>query len=387
MNVMLRLLLVLVGFSLSQVCGAAEPDILVFDHVEIRFLTDALKRLALPFHLADKLEPLTLLRSRIVVLAGKDLPRNAVDAKVLARYLQDGGRVLALGGGAKWMIEENLFDATGYYPTGTTTHMSTFEGYHRLTFGYPVAAPKDNWVDGVPSLLRATGGPLMHIGPKAHSVLSAGGPFSLLAFQRHGPGIALLICPDPQGGNEFLTLEKPTPRRGDELGTDRLLANALAWLRDSKDNLIPNSGFEESPEAGPEKSHWFIKTSKGGSSDWNRTTPPEGKVCLTLRGGNAMSFAAVSPHLPIIVEGNATYWFSCRYRATAPCSLELRYFQRDVDRAGKTLPQTLAISAAKQWQSYQVEVRIPDGATLLSLTLRLQGAGEIDVDDIALRLK
>lgn len=227
----------------------------------------------------------------------------------------------------------------------------------------------------------------MRLGPKAHSVLSAGGPFSLLAFQRHGQGIALLIGADPQGGNEFLSLEKPTPRRGDELGTDRLLANAMAWLRNPKDNLIPNSDFEETPEASPEKSHWEIKTSKGGNSVWNHTSPAERKVCLTLKGVNAKSLATVGPHLPIVVEGNATYRFSCRYRATSPWSLELRFFQHGADKDGKTSPQTLPISAAKQWQSYQVEVRIPDGATVVSLTLLLQGAGEIDVDDITLQLK
>jgi hypothetical protein len=360
---------------------AAEPDVLVLDGTETNFMHDALKRIACPFDHAASLNAPMLAGHRILVLCGKNV---GADAKAVSASLQNGGHVLAVGGGAKWMLDAKLFDASGYYPTGTTEHMSTFEGCHRLTFGYPRAKPADNWLAGVPMLLRATGGPLMRLGPRAVSILSAGGPFSLAAFQRTGKGIALLIGADPQGGNEcYYDRVKPVPRRGDELGTDTLLANALAWLGDPGCNLIPNSGFEELADAGPEKSHWEIASGNGGSGEWQRAGAPEGRVFLRLKGAKPNAVVSVTSHCPIVVEGGATYRFSCRHRSTIAWSLDVRYL-RGSDGDASTKPCSLTVTAAGEWRRYETGLTIPKGVHLVGLSFRLQGVGELDLDEVAL---
>ncbi len=365
---------------------AAEPDVLVLDGTETSFMNDALKRIACPFQNSSSLDSSMLAGHRILVLSGKDLRVDKTVAKDIAAFLQNGGRVLAVGGGAKWMLDAKLFDASGYYPTGTTEHMSTFDGYHRLTFGYPGAKPADNWLAGVPMLLRATGGPLMRLGPRATSILSAGGPFSLAAFQRTGKGIALLIGADPQGGNEcYYDRGKPVPKRGDELGTDTLLANALAWLHDPGCNLIPNSRFEELTDVGPDKSHWKITSSNGGGSEWQRAAAPEGRVFLQLKGTKPNATASVSSHCPIVVEGGATYQVSCRYQSTVAWSLGVRHL-RSSDDDTKTKPYSITVPAAGEWGQYQAELTIPSGVHLMGLSFRLQGVGELDLDEVALRL-
>lgn len=372
-------LAVLVLIIATVALRAAESDVLVLDGAETGFMHDALKRIGCPFVRSANLDA----SHRIAILCGKDV---RADERIVAAFLQNGGHVLAVGGGAKWMIDAKIFDASGYYPTGTTEHFSTFEGYHRLTFGYPSATPADNWLVGVPSLLRATGGPLMRLGPRATSILSAGGPFSLAAFQRAGNGIALLIGPDPQGGSEYPSLEKATPKHGDQLDTDKLLANALAWLRDPGCNLVPNSGFEEPTESNPERSRWDMIVNNGGSSEWRHTGAPEGKVFLLLKGTKPNTTASASTHRPIVVEGGATYRLTCRHQSAATWWFDVRYYRSVADLDVKAAPLSIAIPASREWGRCQADLAIPDGVRLVRLTIRMQGVGEVGLDDIALRL-
>lgn len=361
-------------------CGVAPAaDVLVLDGTDANFMHDALRRIACPFDHAAKLDA----NHRIAILCGKNV---SADAKTVADFLQSGGHLLAVGGGAKWMLDAKLFDAAGYYPTGTTEHMSTFAGYHRLMFGYPVAKPRDNWLVGVPSLLRATGGPLMRPGPKATSILGAGDPFSLAAFQHVGKGIALLIGADPQGGNEFLSIGKPTPKRGDELGTDMLLANAIAWLRDPACNLIPNSGFEENAETSDDKSHWEITLNNGARSQWQRSAAPEGKVCLMLEGTKANSIARVSSYRPIIVERGAQFTLSFRHQGTTAWKWEIAHLASPSEDARKGIkPQPFPITASGTWAKSELTLTIPNDAPYLALTARLDGIGTLALDDITLK--
>ena len=359
-------------------CGAHGADVVVLDGAGVEFMHDALARIACPFDRAAAPGA----NHRIAILCGKDV---RADAKGVAKFLEEGGRVLAVGGGAKWMLDAGLFEARGYYPSGTTEHFATFAGYHRITACYPLAKPADNCLTGVPSLLRATGGPLMRLGPRATSVLSAGEPFSIAAFQRVGKGPALLAGADPQGGNEVLALGgKPVPKRGDLLGTDPLLAGALAWLRDPGCNLIPNSGFEQSIDGNGERSRWDFILANGGTFEWSHADAPEGTTFLKITGAKPDSRAVAAIHRPIIVEGGAVYRFSCRQRSTAAWSLDVRRFRSATEVETKVAPQTIAVPAASEWQRFETTVAVPDGASLLGLVLRVQGAGTLEVDELTL---
>lgn len=373
------LLLVLI----AGVAQAAAPDVFVVDGGEASFMHDALKRINCPFDHAPAAEAARLAQYRIVILCGKNVQ---ADALVVGDYLRNGGHVLAVGGGAKSMIDATLFDARGYYPTGTTEHMTTFAGYHPVMFGYPMASPVENWLVGVPSLLRATGGPLMRLGPQASSILSAGEPFSLAAFQRSGRGIALLIGADPQGGNEYQSLGKPTPKRGDESRTDKLLAGAIAWLREPVVNLIPNAGFEESTDSNPEHSYWNFTVNNGGRGAFSRAKAHAGKTCVELAGNKTNSLATLATHRPIVVEHGKNYRLACQYRSTARWSLDVRYFRTPAEAETKVEPQTLAAPAAEDWQRFETELKVPADAHLVSLTFRQQGSGELGLDDISLVL-
>lgn len=375
---------IVLAVVIGHVASADEPDVLVVNSADVSFMQQALKRIDVAFDRTDKFDAELLKRHRLVVLAGKDFSLDAPSGQLVETHLRDGGRVLAVGGGAKWMLQQKLFDASGYYPTGTTTFMSKFDGYHRLTFGYPVAAPKENWTYGVPSLLRATDGPLMRLGPQAHSVLAAGGPFSLMAYQRIGKGIALLIGPDPQGGNEYLSLGKASPKRGDELDTDRLLANSIAWLRDDSGNLIPNPSLEVLTEAGPEKSHWEPQANNGGITEWRRDGAPEGNVFIVLKRTKPASAANLATHLPIAVEPGAIYRFSCRYRSSVDGRLILRHIRNLDEPYSKAEPHTIAITAAADWQHFETKLTAPEGIRYLGLILQPAAVGELSVDDLCL---
>ena len=360
----------------SPFVAAAEPDVLVLEAPESAFMHDALKRIACPFDHAASIDG----SHNILILCGKEV---SADEKKISEFLHKGGHVLAIGGGAKWMLDAKLFDAEGYYPVGTTIHQSGFDGYHRLTFGYPEEKPYKNWTSGVPMLLRATEGPLMRLGPKGTSILAAGGPFSLAAFQRIGKGIALLIGPDPQGGNEYLSLTEATQKLGDELHTDTLLANAVAWLREPGCNLIPNPGFETKAEQQSEKSHWEIGLNKGAKIDWVNHDSPEGTVHLkmtTPAGGSA----TVTTFLPIAVESGATYRFACRYKATGSSSFMARYLAKPNDNISKLEQHNVPLPSLSEWTRFETKLVLPEDCHYLKLNLLINKPGELCVDDVTL---
>lgn len=362
---------------------AGEP--IVLDGPDTHFTRDAFARLGIPFDRAATLDMTALEPGRILVLSGREPSLTVGAAATLGDFLRRGGRVLALGGGARWMLEAKLFDAGGYYPTGTTIHQSTFDGYHPVTSGYPLGKPPEGWYVGVPMLLRATDGPLMRPGPAAISILGAGGPFSLAAFQRIGAGIALLIGADPQGGNEYLALDKPTPRRGSELGTDRLLANAIGWLRDPGGNAIPNPGFEHDADAGGDRSHWEFTLRNGGSAVWSKDGAASGDACLRLAGGRSNSVARAAPFRPLVVEPGRGYVLSASHRGTAAWAWEVAFLARPTDdprRAAVT--RSVAVAPAERWQRSEVPLEIPAGAAYVAVAARLDGTGALALDDVAL---
>jgi hypothetical protein len=368
-------------FLMLPAVMAAEPDVLVLDGMDTNFMNDALKRIACPFDHAASLDAAALKRHRVLILCGKSV---SADAKAVAAFLQRGGNLLATGAAAQWMLDAKLFDAQSYTPAGTTLHQSNFDGYHRLIFGYPEAKPLGNWITGVPMLLRATEGPLLRLGPNATSVLAAGGPFSLAAFQRQGKGLVLMIGADPQGGNEYLSLTKGTPKLGDELHTDMLLANAIAWLRDPACNLIPNSGFETNADQASEKSHWEIGLNKGAKSEWVIKDAPEGRVYLrmtTPAGGSA----TVTPFIPIAVERAAKYRFACRYKATAGASFMARHLARSDDNIAKLEQYNVALPASESWTRFETQLDLPDDCHYLKLNLLINKPGELCVDEITLK--
>jgi hypothetical protein len=377
------------AFILTLLCGnasAADTNVLVLEGSETNFLRDALKRIECPFVSILKLEASALTPDRILILSGKEPPLSGGAEKLIEAFLQKGGNVLALGGGAKWMLDAKLFDASGYYPTGSTIHQSTFEGYHPVTFGYPMETPYKNWSVGVPMLLRATDGPLMRTGPRAVSILSAGGPFSLAAFQRIGKGIALLIGADPQGGHEFLSLEKPTLTLGDELKTDLLLANSVAWLREQGCNLIPNSGFEENAESGSDKSHWEIVLRNNAKSQWQRKGAPEGNVFLELEGTKANSSAAVSTFRPIVVGGETEVTFSFRHKGTGAWKWEVAFLPSASDDARpSSKQQPIPVAGSSTWKKEETSLRISANAPYITLTARFDGIGSLSLDEITLK--
>lgn len=368
--------LLLAALMMASPAAASAADVLVLDAPDEEFMHEALKRIACPFDHAASVDG----THRILILCGKNVQARE---KEVESFLQSGGNVLAIGGGAKWMLEAKLFDAQGYYPTGTTLHQSTFDGYHRLTFGYPEDKPYNNWITGVPMLLRATEGPLLRLGVNATSVLAAGGPFSLTAFERRGKGMALLIGPDPQGGNEFLSLAKPTPKRGDELHTDTLLANAIEWLRNPACNLIPNGGFEARAEQASEKSHWETGLNKGSKSEWMKTDSPEGKVHLKMTvpaGGSA----TVTPFIPIAVERGGTYQFFCRYKSTGVASFMARHLTRPDENISKLEQHNVPLPVSPEWTKFETRLVLPEDCHYLKINLLMNKPGELCVDDLTL---
>jgi len=364
--------------------GAAAPEIRVLDGPEVQPLCDALKRSGCPMRRLDRLDAAALAGPCVLVLSGKAPPAAEAEAKLIRSFVEAGGAVLAIGGGATWMIDHGLFDARGYYLSGTTIHMSGFHGYHRLTFGYPGPKPEDGWTAGVPMLLRATEGPLMELGPRATSVLGAGGPYSLAAFQRLGGGLMLLIGPDPQGGGAYYTLDRPSPTPGDKLKTDRFLANAVAFLQDPDCNLIPNAGFEENMDLPPQQSNWQLDLGKGATATWSKQDAPEGKVFLRIVCP-ARSSGSVRPFCPIAVERGSTYRLSCLYRATAPWNLGIRLLD-GVKREPlePRPPPPIRAAECKQWQRIESLVSVPVEAAYASLLATLPGPGELELDDFTL---
>jgi len=352
---------------------------------EVKPIHDALQRLKRPFSPIEKLSRDGLAGCRVLILCGTKPPVDEAGKRVVEAFLQEGGAVLAVGGGATCMIDHKLVDATGYYLTGTTIHMTSFQGYHRLTFGYPGAKPVGNWKSGVSSLLRATEGPLMMPGPKATSILrcdSAG--HSAAIIQRVGKGLALLIGPDPQGGNAYYELNKPKLQPGDKLKTDRLLDNAVAFLLDPHTNVIPNSGFEENTKLAKEFSNWQITLKNGAKSEWCTQDAPEGKQFVKIVCPEAKSSGVVQPTRPIVVEAGRRYRFTCRYRSNGTWRLKVDARREKPPKQDPLPPKAMPESAA--WQQFAAEMDIPPDVSYVLITATKHDKGELCLDDVTLQL-
>ncbi|MEW6357634.1 MAG: hypothetical protein AB1696_14985 [Planctomycetota bacterium] len=369
---------------------ADQPVVCVLDGPDAQPMKDSLKRIGQPFAAMEKPDAAALGGHRVLIVCGTKPPVDEGGKQIVENFLKNGGNVLAVGGGATCMMQHKLFDAEGYYFTGTTIHMTVFHGYHRLTFGYPGAKPFDGWKEGVPNLLRATEGPLMVLGPKATSILGydGGGLYSAAAFQRVGKGILLLIGPDPQGGNAYYELEKPKLEPGDKLGTEPMLANAIAFLLDPHCNLIPNAGFEENSDLEDSQSnwHWQITLKNGAAKEWGREGAPEGKTFLKLVCSQDKGWPAVQPHRPIVVERGRSYEFGCAYRATAAWKLGFVLLKGKLPSLKSETMPPLSIEPSPEWRRYATRVSIPDDASYLRPTATLAGKGELCLDDVTLRL-
>lgn len=365
--------------------GQAVSEVVVLDGSEVQHLRDALNRVTCPFRSTAKLDSRALAGCQVLVLSGTKPPLESEDAKTIEQFVQSGGAVLAIGGGATWMIEQELFDAEGYCPSGTTIHHSSFHGYSRLTFGYPGAEPEDNWTAGVPMLLRATEGPLMELGPQATSILGCGGPYSIAAFQRIGNGLVLMIGADPQGGNAYHSLDKPTPTPGDKLKTDRLLASAIAYLRDRDCNIVPNSGFEENTELPPAQSNWQITLRGRATSEWRRDDVPDGDVFLRIVCPQKTSSASVEPYRPLVVERGAKYRLACLYKSSIPWTLDFQHLTGTPSNPNRQTAPSVSVPASDDWKQWQAELLIPENVSYAKPILTIRDAGELCLDKLTVQ--
>ncbi|NOZ21552.1 MAG: hypothetical protein GXP25_10745 [Planctomycetes bacterium] len=384
---MKRIALLLLIVSLSWVALAAQPTVCVLDGPDILPMKDSLKRIKQPFTVLEKLDAGELGKHRVLIVCGTKPPVDERGKEIIEGFLKNGGHVLAIGGGATCMMQHRLFDAEGYYLTGTTVHMTVFHGYHRLTFGYPGVKPFDGWKSGVPNLLRATEGPLMILGPKATSILGydSGGLYSAAAFQRVGQGLLLLIGPDPQGGNAYYELEKPRLEPGSKLQTERMLANAIAFLLDPHTNLIPNSGFEENTEPTAWQSNWLILLRDGATKQWRRDGAPEGRVFLKLVCPQAKSMAIAQPYRPIVVERGRSYEFRCMYKATIPWEFGFSLLKGKRPSRKPESMRPLSVQPSSEWKRFMTRVSVPPDVSYLKPVATLRGKGELCLDDVTLR--
>lgn len=363
-----------------------DPDaIRVLDGRGVHYMTRALKRISCAFEVITALNAESLSRCQVLILCGNAPSVGLRRAKTLQGFLEGGGAVLAVGGGATTMIDIGLFDATGYYPTGTSIHQSTFDGYHRLTFGYPGARPEADWAMGVPMLVRATEGPLMELGPEATSVLTYGRPFSAVAFQPVGRGIALLIGPDPQGGRVYHEVDAWRVSTGEELKTDAFLANAIAFLSDRACNIIPNAGFEEHMDLEPQHSNWDAQTAGEGRWDWCRERAPEGTAFIKVVCPNEGSSVTLRPHCPLVVERGATYTFGCQYRSSADWDVTYAALHGSPQEPDEQPLTSMSIPRSEDWNQVEGVLAVPDSVSYVQLSCRVSGTGELCLDDLALR--
>ena len=125
----MRHVVLLLTLLCAAVAADAESNALVLDGPETDFMREALKRIDFPFESLTTLDASALQPDRLLILSGKEPPLSEGDSKLIESLLQRGGNVLAIGGGAKWMLDAKLFDASGYHPTGTTIPQSTFNGF------------------------------------------------------------------------------------------------------------------------------------------------------------------------------------------------------------------------------------------------------------------
>jgi len=354
----------------------------------VQAMRDGLGRVGCGFADLKSLDEASLAGCRVLVICGTRPPVDEAGKRLIARFVEAGGSVLAVGGGAGRLIDLGLFDAEGYYMSGTTIHNTRFDGYHRLTFGYPGADRRPQGTTaGVAYLLRATNGPLMKLGPKASSILAAGGGYSLAAVQRLGKGRLMLLGGDPQGGRLFSEVDKSRPMPGSELKTDQMLANAVAFLLDPRCNLIPNSGFEELVDLPPAQSHWVVAVRKGARYEWCKTDAPEGHLCLKLvcPGGNAS--AEAKPLCPIVVERGQSYTFGCQYKSTAAWKLSWQWLKQPGGAAKAEAGPATAVPASAEWKRYETKIDVPADVPYVRPILRLAGQGEMCIDDVTLQLE
>ena len=357
----------------------------VLDGPAVHHMRRGLERIACPYRRMTRLNAETLERCSVLILSGRKPPVGARRVKAIRDFLEAGGAVLAVGGGATCMIDTGLFDAEGYYPTGTSIHQSTFDGYHRLTFGYPGAKPETGWSRGVPMLLRATEGPLMELGSKPTSILTYGHPFSAAAYQPVGKGMALLIGPDPQGGDLYSEVDRSRLTTGEKLKTDMLLANAIAFLTDRNCNIIPNAGFEENTELRSELSNWDVDANGDAKVTWVKGEAPEGSVFLKLACLEAGSSAAVKPYRPLVVERGWSYTFRCRHRSSAGWEVAVTYLRGNPRRPDEEKAAPVSVPPSRRWKTLERSIAVPDDVSTLRLELRISGKGELSLDDLSLR--
>ena len=387
---MIRVILALcmVCLPLTTFAGdEGKPTVCLLDGHHVQPMRDGLKRVQCTFSDIAKLDTQTLAKCRVLILCGTNPPVDAAGKEAIASFLDRGGAVLGVGGGATCMIKHKLFDAEGYCLTGTTVHMTKFFGYHRLTFGYPGAKPVDGWKYGVPQLLRATQGPLMELGPKPTSILGydGGGLYSAAAFQRVGKGLVLLIGPDPQGGDAYYSLEKPKMEPGDKLKTDRLLANAIAFLVDPCCNIIPNNGCEENTNLPAHQSNWQIVVRDGATSDWCRDGAPEGNVFLKVAGPQENSNATIQPYCPLIVERGANYRFACLYRSSLKWQVQFDLLVGSTPALKRGSGPSVSVQASQKWRRFETTVAIPPDVSYVRPMVTARGVGSFCLDEVTLQ--
>jgi len=369
--------------------GEAKPAVCVLDGADVQPMRDCLKRLDCPFADLKRLNPQQVSAFKVLIVCGTKPALGGKAETTLRGFLGAGGSVLGVGAGATALIDSGLFDAKTYSLTGTTVHMTKFCGYHRLTFGYPGAKPYDGWTAGVSNLLRATQGPLMMLGPKAASILSYDSKdiYSAAAFQRVGKGIVLLIGPDPQGGSMYHEVDKSKPVTGDELGTDGLIANAVAFLLDPCCNIIPNAGFEANTDLPPVQSNWQVSLSNGATREWRKKGAPEGKVFLEIACPAPNGNAAVQPYLQLVVERGAEYEVAFMYKSTAEAQLTFTPLKGRPSAFERGRVATVSVPPSKDWKRFQAEFRVPADVSYARPTLKVQGEARFCLDDFTMKRK
>ncbi|MBI3946658.1 MAG: hypothetical protein HY321_12115 [Armatimonadetes bacterium] len=334
-------------------------------------MRDGLQRLGIAFSDLKSLDGAPPEGCRVLVLSGTRPPVKEADKETIRRFVEGGGAVLAVGGGARCLIDLGLFDAGAYTMTGTTLHNTSLDGCHRLTFGYPA---------GVPDLLRATDGPFMEVGPRATSIIRAGGPYSLAAIQRLGKGYLLSIGADPQGGRLFTDVDKFRPVSGKAQKTDGLLANAIAFLLDPRGNLIPDPGFEDALP------YWEVTARGGARSERLKNGAAEGKVCLKLACPGAKATAEARPARPVVIERGETYTFRCQYKATAPWKVSWQFVKAPGRNETFESGPVVDVPASEEWRRFDGTLIAPSDVAYVRPVLSVQGTGELLLDAVTLSL-
>jgi hypothetical protein len=180
-------------------------------------------------------------RYNTLVLAGGSY--DGLDAEAVAAWVGDGGRLVATGDAAEWLVENGLLDAeaveldlderfaerpwgdlqdaVGAQVIGGAILGVEFDPTHPLAYGYDGVVPVFRQDEHA---YRGTGGPGTVVARYLDDpVLS--GYASPLRREQLG-GTAAILAQRRGRGHVMALLDQPT-FRGFWLGTDRLLANAL----------------------------------------------------------------------------------------------------------------------------------------------------------------